>query len=329
MTRRVGFLLLSSSALLLAGCGRHDEATRYNGYAEAEYTRVAAPVAGRLVSLAVQRGGQVHAGAPLFALEQVDQAAALQQAQAEQQRAEAQARDLAQGQRPDEVAAAEAALQQAEADQRDAAREWQRQRDLARQGFLSTASLDAAKARRDAADARVRELQAQLRTTRLGARAGQQAAARAEAKAAAAAVAQSAWRLSQTAVSAPVAARVDDTLYRVGEWVTAGAPVVSLLEPGAIKLRFFVPEGELARVPVGAHVQVQCDGCGAPIAATVRYVASQAEFTPPVIYSESNRSKLVYLVEAWPAPADAMRLHPGQPVDITPVAAAAGAAAAR
>lgn len=300
----------------LPGCHRTEADGPLAGYAEAELTRVAAPLAGRLTTLAVQRGAQVQAGAPLFTLEQDNEAAALREAQARQQRAEAVARDLQKGQRRDELTAARAAVDAAQAALHDDERELQRQRQLAAQGFTSGANLDALTARREADAARVRQLQAQLRTAEQGARSDAQAAAQADARAAQAAVAQSAWRVEQKSVSAPVAARVEDTLYRPGEWVNAGAPVVSLLPPGAIKLRFFVPEAKLARVPVGASVQVQCDGCGPPIAATVRYVSQQAEFTPPVIYSKDNRSKLVYLVEAWPAPADAMKLHPGQPVDV-------------
>lgn len=311
------FAMLAVAAIfMLAGCERQDADAPLAGYAEAELTRVAAPLAGRLTTLSVQRGAQVTAGAPLFTLEQDSEAAALHEAQARQRRAEAVARDLQKGQRRDEIAAAQAAVDAAQAALVDDERELKRQRELAAQGFTSGANLDALKARRDADAARVRQLQAQMRTAQQGARSDTQAAAQAETQAAQAAVAQSAWRVEQKSVVAPLAARVEDTLYRPGEWVNAGAPVVSLLAPGAIKLRFFVPETRLAQVQPGTVVQVQCDGCGAPIAATVRYVSQQAEFTPPVIYSKDNRSKLVYLVEAWPASADAMKLHPGQPVDV-------------
>jgi HlyD family secretion protein len=102
-----------------------------------------------------------------------------------------------------------------------------------------------------------------------------------------------------------------------GEWVPAGAPVVSVLPAANVKARFFVPETELGRVRVGQGVKLACDGCGAPIDAKVSFIATQAEFTPPVIYSKDSRAKLVFLVEARPSPADAVKLHPGQPVDVT------------
>jgi HlyD family secretion protein len=104
--------------------------------------------------------------------------------------------------------------------------------------------------------------------------------------------------------------------FRQGEYVQAGQPVVALLPPANIKLRFFVPESELAALKLGQAIRVRCDGCGAPVVATLSHIASQAEYTPPVIYSNSQRARLVFMVEAKPEPADAARLHPGQPVDI-------------
>jgi HlyD family secretion protein len=89
-----------------------------------------------------------------------------------------------------------------------------------------------------------------------------------------------------------------------------------LAEPGAVKLRFFVPEGQVARLTPGSAVTATCDGCGAPMSATVRFVAREAEFTPPVIYSRGSREKLVFLVEAWPIAADAVKLRPGLPIDV-------------
>jgi HlyD family secretion protein len=98
---------------------------------------------------------------------------------------------------------------------------------------------------------------------------------------------------------------------------------VNLLPPAALKLRFFVAEATLPTIKRGAVVTIHCDGCAAPVKATVRFIASRAEFTPPVIYSREQRAKLVYLVEAWPAAADATTLRAGQPVDVAlPVAGA-------
>jgi HlyD family secretion protein len=133
-----------------------------------------------------------------------------------------------------------------------------------------------------------------------------------------AALQQAEWRLSQRSARAEAPALVYDTLYQQGEFVAAGAPVVSLLPPGNLKIRFFVPEPELARLKLGQKVRLGCDGCGKDLEAEIRYVAPQAEYTPPVIFSRESRSKLVYMVEAWPT-GTAVQLHVGQPLDVTPV----------
>jgi HlyD family secretion protein len=231
-------------------------------------------------------------------------------------RAQAQADDLAKGRRREEIDAlnasrdaAQAALQQSEA-------EYRRQLQLAKEGFVSDASLDTLKARRDADAARLHEAQAQLHVARLGGRSDQRAAALADTQAAQAGLAGSRWQLAQKAVAAVNAARVEDTLFRVGEWVPAGSPVVNLLEPDGVKVRFFVEQARLGALKLGDSVSVLCDGCPQPVPAKVSFIANQVEYTPPVIYSREQRSKLVFLVEARPAAADAARLHPGQPVEV-------------
>jgi HlyD family secretion protein len=129
-------------------------------------------------------------------------------------------------------------------------------------------------------------------------------------------LAQNQWRLDQKAQAAPEAALVQDTFFSQGEWVPAGNPIVSLLPPRNIKLRFFVPEQRVGSLKLGQPVTVACDGCGAPIPAAISFVSPAPEYTPPVIYSKESRAKLVFLVEAKPKPEEAVRLHPGQPVDV-------------
>ncbi|MEK0081536.1 HlyD family secretion protein [Benzoatithermus flavus] len=299
--------------LLLAACERQD-GRWLQGYAEGEYLRLAAPEAGWVESLAVQRGDRVEAGAPLFALEAGRQRAAVREAEAGLARAEAQLADLKQGKRPEEIAEIEAELAQARATAAYAEQDLRRQEKLARSDVAAEARLDQARSAADAARARVAAMEAQLAAARLPARADQIAAASAAVESARAALAQARWQLDQRTVRAPAAALVEDTLRKPGEWVPAGGIVVSLLPPGNVKVRFFVPETALAGIRVGQRVGLRCDGCAAGLAGTVRYVAPEAEFTPPVIYSIGRREKLVFLVEAWPD--EGVVLHPGQPVDV-------------
>lgn len=90
-----------------------------------------------------------------------------------------------------------------------------------------------------------------------------------------------------------------------------------MLPPQNIKVRFFVGESVLGALKLGAPVSVRCDGCAAPIPAMIAFISPQAEYTPPVIYSRETRTKLVYLIEARSTPDDAVKLHPGQPVEVT------------
>jgi len=98
--------------------------------------------------------------------------------------------------------------------------------------------------------------------------------------------------------------------------VPAGSPVVTLLPPGNIKARFFVSETRLGTLQTGQAVTLRCDGCGEPIAATISFIAREAEYTAPIIYSKENRASLVFMIEARPDPAAAQRLHPGQPIEV-------------
>jgi HlyD family secretion protein len=124
------------------------------------------------------------------------------------------------------------------------------------------------------------------------------------------------WSFDQKEQFAPVDAAVHDTLYRSGEFVAAGNPVVVLLPPANLKVRFFVPQEKLPQVKVGGAVLVKCDGAAHAFSATVNYISTEAEYTPPVIYSRETRAELVFMIEAKFAPADAAELRPGQPVDV-------------
>lgn len=302
--------------LSVAACGPSGNGP-LTGYIEGEYLRVAAPFAGTLQHLSVRRGDAVKAGAPLFALERENETAARREAEERLRGAEARYADLQTGKRPPEIEMVAEQLQQARAARDLSAANLKRQQKLFSEGFVSSAALDDARsaARRDVA--RVAELEASVRATKMPARNDEIRAAEADAKAAREVLAQSEWRLAQRAVAAPAAGLVHDTYYNAGDFVPAGSPVVSILPPANVKARFYVSEPMLAQIHAGTGVKLGCDGCGAPIAATVDFVSNLAEYTPPVLYSKENRGKLVFLVEARPAAADAARLKPGQPVDVT------------
>jgi HlyD family secretion protein len=304
---------------LLAGCGGPTTEPAMSGYAEAELVYLAAPTAGNLQTLAVRRGDTVKRDQILFALDADAEAISREGAAARSERANAQAADLRKGKRPDEIAAIDQQLSQAQATLAGSTSSLQRNQKLVEQGFIALLQLEGLVAVRDRDAARVRELQAQRRLATEAARADQIAAATAEARSTQADLTLARWHEGQKQRAAPADALVYDVMYRVGEWVPAGAPVLALLPPGAVKLRFFVPQPMLARVAVGGQVKFSCDGCPDTLSARITYVSPLAEYTPPVIYSNESRSKLVFLVEALPEAGSALK--PGQPVDVRLAAA--------
>lgn len=304
-----------SLMLLVAGCAE-EAPPYYQGYAEAEYVRVALPFGGTLERLNVQRGTQVEAGDRLFVLESENEAAMRREAEERLRNAEAQLANLKKGRRPTEIAAIRAQLAQTVAALELSETQLKRTAQLVKQGFITREKFDEAQAARDRDRARVAQLKADLATAQLAARPDEIKAAEAAVEAAKANLVQAEWRLEQKSATAPVAGLVADTYFVNGEWVNAGVPVVSLLAPENVKVRFFVPETVLGALRVGQPLSIACDACAAPISAQVSFIAPQAEFTPPVIYSRENRARLVFLIEARPAPQDAVKLHPGQPVEV-------------
>jgi HlyD family secretion protein len=303
------------TAIFAAGCSENSSGT-FQGYIEGEYVYVASPLGGALTNLAVARGDSVKAGQLLFALERGSEADAVRQAEKNLAQAQSQLDDLTKGQRPTEIASLEAQLDRAKANLKLSSDQFTRREQLGGADVISKEELDQARAQRDADQAQLNQLAANLETARLGGREDAVLAAQAAVASQTAALDKAKWSFDQKQQFAPADAQVHDTLYRQGEWVAAGNPVVVLLPPANIKVRFFVPETALAQIKTGQSVQVSFDGAAKNYSATVNYISTENEFTPPVIYNRENRAKLVYMIEAKFSPAAATELRPGQPVDV-------------
>jgi HlyD family secretion protein len=312
MTRRLLILLLG---ITLFGCEK-PASDAWQGYIEGEFVLLASPYAGQLQKLYVRRGDKVEAGKPVFALEQESERAARTEAQQRLNAAAARLENLQAARRPAEIDALRAEVTQARAALALSSSQLAQQQKLFKDGFIAQARLDEAQAARARDAARAAEAEAQLRSAlQPVGREAERRAAEGDAAGAQAALAQAALRLEQKSLAAPVSGLVQDTFYVEGEWVPAGRPVVSLLPPANVKARFYVPEAVLASLQAGKELEIRCDGCPGPLVATVSFVSSQAEYTPPVLYSKESRAKLLFLVEARLQPGGA-GLRPGQPVDV-------------
>ncbi|HEY4942093.1 MAG TPA: efflux RND transporter periplasmic adaptor subunit [Rhizomicrobium sp.] len=264
--------------LLLAGCGgKQDDA--WLGYAEGDNAFIAAPQAGWLARVAVKRGDAVKSGDLLFTLDDTTQASLRDQADAA-------------------IALAEAQRVEAVANLALAQKELARQANLLAEKAGTKQAYDVAKAGYESAAAHVAQIDAGIAQARAG-------------------LSSAAYQLSERDVVARTSGRVEDVLFRTGEYAPAMTPVVSILPPQNVYVRFFVPESQFAHLKLGQRVAISCDGCAPGITATVTFIAQQQEFTPPVIFSIGSREKLVFKVEA--RSPGGLKLNPGQPVDVRPL----------
>ncbi len=307
------FVLLLLS--VVAGCSKNADVP-YQGYIEGEFVYVASQVAGRLDGLPVERGSRVKPGDALYVLEHALEQQGVDRAEANLRRAQDTLNDLKKGLRPDEIDQILARISQAQADVELTRLEMDRRARLLATGAVAKEEYDKARAAYLGNAGRLSDYKAQLATGKLGSRIDQILAAQAQVKAAQADVDQARWYLDQKLQNSTLDAQVFDLLHYLGEWVQAGSPVVKLLPPDNVKVRFFIPESDLGKVATGKSVTVRCDGCPAPLAGTVSFIFPQAEYTPPVIYSQEFRQKLVFMVEARFPAGIARDLKPGQPVDV-------------
>ena len=320
MKRRL--ILVAMLTALAIGGGlwwqRHQApSSGWQGYVDADYLRIGPTLGGKLVTLSVHRGDQVAAGAPLFAQDDTDDCAARDQAAASLAQAREQLTNLQTASRETEIAQAQADLMDMRATRDRIAKDLNRNRQLLRVGAATQQTVDQQQADLESAAAHVKASEAKLQQNQQATgREFEIAAQRSMVAAQGAALAQAEWRLAQRHVTAPTAALVADTYALPGEMMDAGAPVVELLPPGNILVRFFVPETALAGIHKGDRLAIGCDSCAPGLTARISFIAPQPEYTPPVIYSEAARAKLVYLVEAHPDPAQAATLKPGQPVTV-------------
>ena len=263
--------------LLLSACGKSDDSA-WLGYGEGDNAFIAAPQPGWVSSLRVERGSYVHRGDLLFTLDDTAQIATRDQAIAS-------------------LETAKASLAQEEANLAYAQRQLRRQTGLARANAGTPTNLDLAKSNYEQSAARIAQLKSQIEQTN-------------------ASLSGATYSLTQRNIVAQTEGRVQDIYFRPGEYVPASTPVVSILPPKNIYVRFFVPETQFSKVHIGQKVRVTCDGCQ-PMTAEISFIAQQEEFTPPVIFSQDSRTKLVFKLEA--RVPGGMKLNPGQPVQVRPL----------
>jgi HlyD family secretion protein len=305
-----------SLAAALCACAQQDENT-LPGTVERDRIELAADSDEFIVSLPVAEGTRVQAGDVIVVQDRAISAAEIDAARAQLAEAEARALELRTGPRATSIAAAAARRDRARVQRDDAVRERDRLLDLVRQGLVSRSEADRQVAAANAAEASLAEAESTLRELREGTRAEQLAQAREAADVARANLRALETTSGRLEVRAPVAGILDALPYRVGEKPTRGATVAVLLADGAPYARVHVPAPLRARVKTGTPATLRVDGIDQAFRGQVRFVSSEAEFTPYYSLTAADRSRLSFLAEVVFDESGATTLPSGIPVDVT------------
>lgn len=301
---------------LFNGCQKENIQT-FQGYAEGEFVNISSTQSGKLDKLFVKRGDAVSKNSALYALESDSEVIALNQATSALSVAQSTLNDYKKGSRPQELDVIQAQLSQALANAKNAQAQLTRNTLLAQSNAVSKEQLDTSTAFEKSTEGKVKELSDSLTVAKLAKRSDQIQAQESHIKELKESLNQAQWKLNEKALKSRENALVFDTLYREGEWVPSGGIVVRLLPPKNIKIRFFVPQAIAEKLAINQKATILSRSDGKKLPVRVTYISTEAEYTPPVIYSNETKDQLTYMIEAYPNTADAPLLHPGQPVEVS------------
>ncbi len=276
MSSKIKFFIILFFFPFLVSCSNKGE-NLYQGYAEGRYTYISVNFPGKLEKLNVQRGMQVKQHDPLFILDQEPEESSYQKAISK-------------------LAQARSSVNQFQSALILNKKTYERNIPLLKKGVITAEMFDTAKSAYEQSDAKFKQAQENVKSLE-------------------AVLRQSSWQIQQKTLFAPRAALVYDTYFLPGEWVPGGQPVLSLLSPEDIKIIFFVNENMLGHLSLNQTVLLSCDGCKKSYAGKITFISPTAEYTPPVIYSDERREKLVYRIEAYPE--NPLFFHPGMPVKVS------------
>ncbi len=289
-------LAITLAILLIAGCANknNDEAL---GTLERDRIVLKATASEIILNEPVPEGTKVSAGTLLVQLDDRRQQAVVARAQAEVAQAEARLDELRNGARPEDIAGASARVSGARAAVIEAQAGFQRTKQLLQQKLAAQATLDQALASRDSAEASLQSAQEELLRLTNGTRKEQLDQAAAAVQAATAYLALEQRNLADLSIVATRDAYLDSLPWNVGERVAQGATVAVLLANAAPYARVYVPEHWRARLTVGDRKAIKVDGIEQPLTGQLRWIATEAAFTPYFALNASDRARLVYMAE--------------------------------
>lgn len=315
LIKALSILFLLLTAFCLTACNQQQQ-NSFQGYIEGRYTYLASFTSGYLDELLVQRGNTVTKNQRLFVLNPNPEAYQLKNAEANLTAAKQNLINLVKGSRETVLRSLDAKLKQAISEYNLAKQDFPRKQKLYRQNAISKAEYDEAEKNIKVTENKVKEIESDIAEAKLGARENQILEQQQKVQAAEEEMHRLQWIVKQKQMNAPESGLIFDTFFRIGEFVNAGQAVLALLTKDNVHVLFFVPEYDLKRIKLGQPINFQCYNCKME-KATISYISPEAEYTPPVIYSEKTQTKLVFRVEATIDTLDSVNYHPGQPVKVT------------
>jgi HlyD family secretion protein len=306
---------VAAIALAAAGCAAHHDPglITASGHVEATDVRIATKVPGRLVQFTLEEGDKVTSGQTLGQIDRIDLELSLDQAKAEQGQAQADLQLRLAGTRKEEIAEQEARVESARVDLEAAERDRGRMQALLDRGSGTTKARDDASTRRDTAAAQLKATQEALQRLKAGSRREEIEAARARQAATAARVAQIEQQLKDATVKSPVTGVVTEKIAEEGELLQAGASLCVVTDLADAWLTVYVAGPDLGRIRLGQEAEVRTDD-GQKRQGKVRYIASEAEFTPKNVQTRDERVKLVYRIKIGLDNTDGL-FKPGMPAE--------------
>lgn len=314
-TKKISWLILFALVILcliLFIYKKTHQAHWIQGYIEGYFRYIASPLGGRLEKLPVDRGDHVEAKQLLFVLEAEPEKGEYLSAKEEVSEAKAKLDDIKKGQRQTQLDGIKAQIKQAEIKLRLADLRLTRSKKLAEAKLLAKDSLDQALTDYEAAQQELKHFQSNLAEAEKGGRIDAIHAAEDAVNIEEGHLEQVEWKLNQKTQKSPYTAYIYDTYFSEGEYVPAGKPVVSMIAPQDLRIVFFVAANQLGKIKLGQKIEITCESCKETYPAKIVYVAQQAEYTPPVIYSRDNNDKIIFRIQG--AFTGKTYLHPGQPV---------------
>jgi HlyD family secretion protein len=306
------YICITLAAALLAGCGKDDGLRQ--GYLEADMLYIGPVIGGGITKLAAERGQRVKKGDILFEIDAGDRQADFERAQASLARAEDDLKDILKGARPEELEALKAKLAQTNASLALAKIELDRTSKLSAAEAVAQKDFDNARLTHQRLLSELDEAGVNIKVAKLAGRDDKIASARDAVAEAQKSLDAAKWRFDKRTVTAPEDGLVYDAAMRAGEYAAAGAPVILLLPPKNVKIRYFVPFAEASVTKPGGKIEYWTNYPDGKKEAVITYVSPKPEYTSPLIYSRDLNEKLVFMIEASAAPSDAPSLNPGLPV---------------